>query len=1061
MHRDLHMHCRINATFLFVCLGWTSIPICVAAADSGSAARVSTQSSAIQGRVKNAITGQYLNNARVTVSGTDATAFTDQSGAYRLVNLPAGPVVLEVFYTDLDLQRVTVELAAGRTTDRDVELTSVSRYGADPNVVRINPFVVNSEKEADASAVATNEQRFAPNIKNVVSTDSQGDILGSNVGEFLKLLPGISGEYSGAELIGISVRGFGGGMTSFTNNGAPMVSAWFLGGVAGGGRDFNINTMAMNDVSRVEVTKVPTPAMPADTLGGSVNMVSKSAFERSKPELRVGLSLAGHDENLTLGETPHSNGDQKTRKVLAGFDFDYTLPLSKNFGLVVAGMQSHRFNEQHHSTMTYSAAGTGTGASFDRPYLQSYAVIDSPRTQIRRNLSLNADWRVTPHAVLSFSGQVSRYKNYIGALTWTFSPGTLGTSAVAGGAPMQFGPDFVNGATGRGSVTMNGGGQTYGGSGSNLGLNLRHDDGTWRIEAGVNRSVSEIYRSNAEHGMFGGISANLASPVRVSLGQINPIRPGLIQASSNAGAEVNLYDISNYVATTANDTPVENRGGMRSANVSVMRRLPFLPFPASLQLGGAFREQTLDARRGNLTWNYLGPDGNAATPDAAAPFLMQVYVNQDSHYGFRNVPWISPSRAWSAFQADPRLFAQTPAQVVAAENFRISNSEYIAEGVDAYYLQADLRLFSNRLRILTGVRREETTDEGEGLLFDPNAVFLRNANGTFVRNAQGARVRRPEAGLAGSIEELRLVRLERAYKARRTYEGYYPSFHASWEFSENLLARFAYARTYGRPAFTDIIPSATINELDLGADQIADPTIAKGTITVRNTGLQPWTADNYDLSLEYYHATGGVISGGVFVKEIRDFFGDAVRLATAEDLEEVGLDSRYIGWNLASKFNSGSARIRGAEFNVRQSLRTLGSWGRYFSVFGNITKLELEGGQGASFTSFIPKTANWGFSFSRQRVTFLAKWNHRGQDRRVAQPLYGPDGYEYFKARTNLDLNFIYSVNPRISVVANVNNVFNVPQTILRYGSTTPTHARQWRRSEYGVALALGVKGTF
>lgn len=1055
------MHRRINATFLVVCLGWTSIPVFVTAADSGSAARAATQTSAIQGRVKNAITGQYLNNARVSVAGTDATTFTDQSGAFRLVNLAAGPVVLEVFYTDLDVQRVPIELVAGKTTDRDIELTSVARYGADPNVVRINPFVVSSEKEADATAVATNEQRFAPNIKNVVSTDSQGDILGSNVGEFLKLLPGVSGEYSGAELIGISVRGFGGGMTSFTNNGAPMVSAWFLGGVAGGGRDFNINTMAMNDVSRVEVTKVPTPAMPADTLGGSVNMVSKSAFERSKPELRVGLSLAGSDENLTLDETPHTNGDQNTRKVLAGFDFDYTLPLGKNFGIVVAGMQSHRFNEQHHSTMTYSAAGTGTGASFDRPYLQSYALIDSPRTQIRRTLSLNADWRLTQHAVLSFNGQLSRYKNYIGAMTWTFSPGTVGTSAVAGGVPMQFGPDFVNGATGRGSVTMNGGGQTYGGSGSNVGLNFRHDDGTWRIEAGVNRSVSEIYRTNLEHGMFGGISANFASPVRVSLGQINPIRPGTIEAANNSGAAVNLYDISNYVATTATDTPVENRGGMRAANLSLLRRLPFLPFPASLQVGGAFREQTLDARRGNLTWNYLGPDGNAATADPAAPFLMRVYVNQDSHYGFRNVPWISPSRAWSAFQENPRLFAQTPAQVVAAENFRITNSEYIAETVDAYFLQADVRLFSNRLRLLTGVRREETTDKGEGLLFDPNAVFLRNADGSFARNAQGARIRRPEAGLVGSMEELRLVRRERAYKARRSYDGYYPSFHASWQFTENLLARVAYARTYGRPAFTDIIPSATINELDLGADQIADPTIAKGTITVRNTGLQPWTADNYDLSLEYYHSTGGVISGGIFAKEIRNFFGDEVRLATAEDLEVVGLDSRYVGWNLASKFNSGSARIRGGEINVRQSLRMIGTWGRYFAVFGNITKLELEGGQGASFTSFIPKTANWGFSFSRQRVTFLAKWNHRGRDRRVPQPLYGPDGYEFFKARTNLDLNFIYSVSPRISVVANANNVFNVPQTILRYGSSTPGYARQWRRSEFGVALALGVKGTF
>ena len=31
-------------------------------------------------------------------------------------------------------------------------------------------------------------------------------------------------------------------------------------------------------------------------------------------------------------------------------------------------------------------------------------------------------------------------------------------------------------------------------------------------------------------------------------------------------------------------------------------------------------------------------------------------------------------------------------------------------------------------------------------------------------------------------------------------------------------------------------------------------------LTVRNTGLQPWTADNYDLSLEYYFGRGGVAS---------------------------------------------------------------------------------------------------------------------------------------------------------------------------------------------------------
>ncbi len=38
---------------------------------------------------------------------------------------------------------------------------------------------------------------------------------------------------------------------------------------------------------------------------------------------------------------------------------------------------------------------------------------------------------------------------------------------------------------------------------------------------------------------------------------------------------------------------------------------------------------------------------------------------------------------------------------------------------------------------------------------------------------------------------------------------------------------------------------------------------------------------------------------------------------------------------------------------------------------------------------------------------------------------------------------------------------FNVPQTILRYGTLTPEYARQWRRSEYGVSIALGLRGTF
>ena len=71
----------------------------------------------------------------------------------------------------------------------------------------------------------------------------------------------------------------------------------------------------------------------------------------------------------------------------------------------------------------------------------------------------------------------------------------------------------------------------------------------------------------------------------------------------------------------------------------------------------------------------------------------------------------------------------------------------------------------------------------------------------------------------------------------------------------------------------------------------------------RNTGLRPWKGDNYDLSLEYYTANGGLISGGVFMKEVTGFFGSQVKIATEEDLEALGLDPGYEGWELTTQFN--------------------------------------------------------------------------------------------------------------------------------------------------------------
>ncbi|MBL9199917.1 MAG: TonB-dependent receptor, partial [Opitutaceae bacterium] len=520
---------------------------------------------------------------------------------------------------------------------------------------------------------------------------------------------------------------------------------------------------------------------------------------------------------------------------------------------------------------------------------------------------------------------------------------------------------------------------------------------------------------------------------------------------------IDYYGINNYSLTTATEQPYNNKSDHRSASLAVRRRFGFLPFPASLELGGTRSTLKVDARVQTITWTYAGPDGNTATPDSAAPYQMQSYRNQDSHYGFTNVPWVSVNRAYDRLD----LFVKTPANLVAAEQSRITGSEFLRETVTAAYAQAEARLLRNRLTVLGGARFEQTDDSGRGPLVDLAAVFVRNANGSFARNAAGQRIRKPEAGAAGSMEELRLTRRERGYAVTRSYDGIYPSLHATFTASENFLVRAAWARTYGRPDLVDVIPNAQFAENDLNEQDQNNPAIVKGTITVRNTALRPWTADNFDLSAEYYTEGGGLVSAGVFRKDIRNFFGTQVRLADAATLEELGLDAAYVGWNVNSKFNAGSARISGAEFNVRQSLRRLGRWGAPFTLFANATSLRLEGNRQADFTSFIPRTGNWGASFNWRRVSFVARWNYRGLDKRTAMPAVGTNAFQYFGARTSLDLNGSYQLSKRLSLVASANNVFNVPQVLLRYGDETPAYARQNRTSEFGIALALGVKGSF
>ena len=272
-HSDLNsnlMNAKTPTLFVVVLL--------TLAMSSAFAAEAAAVFGTIQGRVQNVITGQYLNNARVTIRGTTLAALTDESGTFHLIQVPAGPAVLEVFYTGLDPLQVPVLVAGGGVVVQDIGLTNVARYGQAQDAVKLDPFVVSTSRDTDAQSIAINEQRFAPNLKNVVSADAFGDVTDGNVGEFLKFLPGISSDTDineGGMVTSVSIRGFANNMTRVSSDGSQIANT---GGAGGNARSFYFSQLSTNNVARVEVTKSPTPANPADTLSGSVNVVSKSAF---------------------------------------------------------------------------------------------------------------------------------------------------------------------------------------------------------------------------------------------------------------------------------------------------------------------------------------------------------------------------------------------------------------------------------------------------------------------------------------------------------------------------------------------------------------------------------------------------------------------------------------------------------------------------------------------------------------------------------------------------------------------------------------------------------------
>jgi TonB-dependent receptor len=224
----------------------------------------------VAGRVFEQATGKSLQGAIVRVAGSNLTDSTDADGRYHISTVPAGPRLIEVDYVGLDAFRQAVTVAADHVATLDAPLRS--------EALLLQPFEV--AEAARGQALAINQQKTARGIVNIVSEETFGAMNEGNIGYVLQRLPGLTvNEDEDGTPEGVNIRGLPAEFNAFQVDGNR---------VARGG--FNARALAADGVANIEVIKAATPDKDGDAIGGTINVVSRSAFQRDGREIRLGLS---------------------------------------------------------------------------------------------------------------------------------------------------------------------------------------------------------------------------------------------------------------------------------------------------------------------------------------------------------------------------------------------------------------------------------------------------------------------------------------------------------------------------------------------------------------------------------------------------------------------------------------------------------------------------------------------------------------------------------------------------------------------------------------------------
>ncbi len=597
----------------------------------GTFALAQSDKGSLSGRVADTANA-VLQGAQVELLPRASTVATDGQGEFTITNLAPGTYTVKISYVGFEPFTQEVTIIAGKNT----QMKAVIQIQSKSEEVT----VISGRQSAEAEAI--NRTRAADNILQVLPAEVITSLPNANIADALGRMPSVTIERDEGEGKYVQIRGTEPRLSNVMVDGITIPSP------ESGVRQIKLDTIASDLVESVEINKTLQANIDADGIGGSVNLVTKTASE--VPTMNI-YGLGGYTPISTNGRGVMQTGGTLGQR----------FGKQKKLGILIGG--------------TYDYNGRGINdiepvptASSLTPHYDGMDIRDYVYDRTRWGATASADYKLGEGSGLYLRGLFSTFRNWGHKWDWTMNDS---------GAP-GYSQDWRRPNMAIGNLVA-GGKHVFSGS-------------WFAWDAAVGRSRSEGGSGSADYTWTGdpGIANNCFNVPGVSVN-----RPGWSPGCFGTGAD-NSLDRNNY-GLSSFKLPTNGLSAQLNltASASYAKNYHVGTHFGTLEFGGKIR----NAHKFDDTWtpSWKAPKGTSiavsAHPEWDSNFTDPNYYN--GTYKIGNTTDYNSVRNFA--------LANLP---LSGPGVNSANYDFV-ERISAGYVMNTIDL-SSRLRLVTGLRFEAT-----------------------------------------------------------------------------------------------------------------------------------------------------------------------------------------------------------------------------------------------------------------------------------------------------------------------------------------------------------------